>query len=160
MYYTALDIASFFLTLDKDSTLFKEDADSRQRLYNYLYCAQVNYIAKNGLPLFEDIILATKNSGLIREVERQYDTLLKKEYEYELNEEDKDFLKRIYDRFVYADNENITEVAQSDPAWQQYYAKNDKDGYPLNIIGNISVYKKCYKGSVQALYCDWMEESK
>lgn len=152
MIYKATDIAKFFLSLDKENTVFKLNEDGLQRLNNYLYCAQVNYIAKTGIPLFQDNILATKNGCTIKEVEKHYNELLKQEYETKLPEQDEDFLKRLYDSLEYATNEDIIDLAQSDPAWQQYYVKIEKDGDPLNIIGNTPVCKKCYKSSVRALY--------
>lgn len=152
MIYKATDIAKFFLSLDKKNTVFKLNEDGLQRLNNYLYCAQVNYIAKTGIPLFQDNILAAINGCTIKEVEKHYNELLKQEYETKLPEQDEDFMKRLYDRLEYATNEDIIDLAQSDPAWQQYYVKIEKDGGPLNIIGNTPVYKKCYKSSVRALY--------
>ena len=152
MYYRATDIANFFLSLDKGNTVFKNDNDSRQRLNNYLYCAQVNWIAKTGLPLFEDQILSAKAGGTIRAIEKQYDELINNKETIELPYELADFLERIYKSLEYADNQGVTEVIQTDPAWQQYYYKKDKDGHPLNIIGNTITYGKCYRSSVRALY--------
>lgn len=152
MFYKAIDIANFFLSLDKENTIFKQDKNSKQRLNNYLYCAQVNWIAKTCLPLFEDQILSAKAGGTIREIEKQYDELINNKQDIKLPYELADFLERIYKRLEYADNQGVTEVIQTDPAWQQYYYKNDKDGYPLNILGNTITYGKCYRSSVRALY--------
>lgn len=74
--YTAIDIASFFLSLDKNNELFKNSTEARQRLNNYLYSAQVNYIAKKGILLFEDKIFAAKDGCTIRNIEENYDELL------------------------------------------------------------------------------------
>lgn len=152
MYYTAGEIASFFLSLDKDNKLFKNNTEARQRLNNYLYSAQVNYIAKQGIPLFSDKIHAAKNGCTIQYIEENYIKMLTKKEKIKLKPEDEDFLERLYKQFEYATDENIKEVAQSDPAWQQYYYNHNEDGKPLNIIGNTIVYQKCYRGSVQALY--------
>lgn len=69
-----------------------------------------------------------------------------------LKTEDEDFPERLYKQFEYATDENIKEVAQSDPAWKQYYHDYEEDGKALNIIGNTIVYQKCYKSSVRVLY--------
>ena len=151
-FYKATGIANFFLSLDKENAIFKQDKNSKQRLNNYLYCAQVNWIAKTGQPLFEDQILSAKAGGTIREIEKQYDELINNKQDIELPYELADFLERIYKRLEYADNQGVTEVIQTDPAWQQYYYKKDKDGYPLNIIGNTITYAKCYRSSIRALY--------
>lgn len=116
-----------------------------------MYSAQVNYIAKKGILLFEDKIFAAKDGCTIRNIEENYYELLAPKTKTKLKPEDEDFLEKLYKQFEYATDENIKEVAQSDPAWQQYYHDHKEDGKPLNIIGNTNVYQKCYKGSVQAL---------
>ena len=119
--YTVSTIASFFLELDKNYSVFKQDDESRQRLNNYLYSAQVNYIAKKGIPLFNDKIYGTKDGCTIRNIEENYDELLAPKTKTKIKPEDEDFLEKLYKQFEYATDENIKEVAQSDPAWQQYY---------------------------------------
>lgn len=87
MMHKNTDIARYFLSLDKDHTLFTKDLIDRNdrtfyegnaRLNKYMHLAQNIYIAKTGRPLIDTKFYAYDNGAVDPEIMEQYVPLLNK----------------------------------------------------------------------------------
>ena len=84
--YTAVEIAKYFLSKDKDKTVFTNNLttkknhtfyDGNARLNKYLHLAQNLHLAKYGTPLFTDTLLAYDNGAVAFNVQKKYMSLKK-----------------------------------------------------------------------------------
>lgn len=155
----ATTVAKYFISKDKERKLFNRNVveynsrtfyEGNARLNKYLFLAQVVFLAKNNKRLFSDDFSAYTNGPVIQEVVNSYGRLIIKDESIVLEEDIKYFLDQIYMSLENATYEELIEITHEDPEW----IKLSKDTYHapiMNLEENIDVYKKRYKGLIEAL---------
>lgn len=128
---TARDVAMYFISKDKDGTLFNKKVvekngrkfyEGNARLNKYLHLAQNIYLAKTGEPLFHEKLYAYDNGAVVPVIQENYAVLLErtKEYAVNLREEEKlvkSFLDVFYKVCENATLDELIELSHEDEEW-------------------------------------------
>ena len=124
--YTAMEIAKYFLSKDKDNHTFY---DGNVRLNKYLHLAQNLHLAKYGTPLFTDKLLAYDKGAVVFNLLTDIDS------------ETKIFLDKIYDTFKDASVDELIEISHEDNEWKE---KNSGISYYMDSISRKDEYREQY----------------
>ncbi len=155
----AIDVARYFISKDTDGKLFNKKIvqyNSRNcyegniKLNKYLFLAQVVYLARYGCKLFSDDFKAYDNGPVIESIMSSYSYIVDTNEEIIFDSDIQYFLDQIYYSLENASVEELIEISHEDPEWK----KLSKDTYNapiMNIEKNIDIYRKRYKGLIQAL---------
>ena len=101
----ANDVAKYFLSKDKNRTLFnnniveknnRKSYEGNIRLNKYLFLSQVVYMAKYGQKLFMDDFVAYDNGPVIKEIVTDYSLMSTRNDIVNIPSKIKDFLDKIY----------------------------------------------------------------
>ena len=156
---TAKQVAEYFLSKDEEHKLFNKNIvvyndrksyEGNIRINKYLFLAQVVYLAKYGRRLFADDFVAYDNGPIIEDIMHSYGRLLYNEDNIKISEKDKNFLDKIYFSLENATYADLIEITHDDPEWQSLSAKT-YNAPKMDLEKNIEVYKKKYKGLIEAL---------
>lgn len=148
--YTAVEIAKYFLSKDKDKTVFTNNLttkknhtfyDGNARLNKYLHLAQNLHLAKYGTPLFTDTLLAYDNGAVAFNVQKKYMSLKKSNLSTDIDSETKMFLDKIYDTFKDASVDELIEISHEDNEWKE---KNSGTSYYMDSISRKDEYRTQY----------------
>lgn len=162
MLLSTVDVAKYFLSKDKDGSLFTKNLanknnrvfyDGNARLNKYLHLAQNIYIAKTGKPLMDAVFYAYDNGAVIPEVQEKYSVLLAKRNDFavEISKEEKNFLDKFYTAFQNAELDELIDLSHEDDEWTEksrYYKKEDQK---MDSMKYADVYKEQYHDIVQVL---------
>ena len=161
MMHKNTDIAKFFLSLDKDHTLFTKDLVDRiertfyegnARLNKYMHLAQNIYIAKTGHPLIDTKFYAYDNGAVDPEIMEQYVPLLNvKEKQVCVTKDEERFLKSFYKAFEFAPLEELIEIDHEDPAWIEKKDQYRKADQVMDSMSYAEDYKVRYADIVKVL---------
>ena len=161
MMHKNTDIAKFFLSLDKDHTIFTKDLVDRNdrtfyegnaRLNKYMHLAQNIYIAKTGHPLIDTKFYAYDNGAVDPEIMEQYVPLLNvKEKQVCVTKDDERFLKSFYKAFEFAPLEELIEIDHEDPAWIEKKDQYRKADQVMDSMSYAEDYKVRYADIVKVL---------
>lgn len=154
----AINVAKYFLSKDSDRVLFNNNVvelngrkfyEGNARLNKYLFLSQVVYLAKNDLCLFDDVFLAFDNGPIIEEIMQSYPRIDAK-IDEDISEDISSYLDKIYFALENATYEELIEITHEDPEWKKM-KDNTYNAPTMNLKNNIEVYKKRYKGLIEAL---------
>lgn len=155
----ATSIAKYFISKDKDRTLFNKNVvtyndrncyEGNVRLNKYLFLSQVVFLAKYGKKLFKEDFVAYDNGPVIEEIMSSYGRLISKNENIKLDNDTQCFLDKIYFSLENATYDELIEITHEDPEW----IKLSQDTYNapiMNLENNIDIYRKRYKGLISAL---------
>ena len=155
----ATRVAKYFISKDKDRTLFNKNVviynnrrcyEGNVRLNKYLFLSQVVFLARYEKKLFEDNFVAYDNGPVVEEIMSSYGRLISKNENIDLSDDIQYFLDKIYMSLENATYDELIEITHEDPEW----IKLSQDTYNAPIMkleDNIDVYKKRYKGLISAL---------
>ena len=155
----AIDVAKYYLSKDINRELFnnniivKNDIKSYEgnvRLNKYLFLTQVVYIAKYGKELFDDDFVAYINGPVIKDIVINFQHIPRLKYEVNILPETKVFLDKIYDSLKNASCEELIDITHEDPEWIRL-SSNTYNAPKMNLVKNAEIYKKRYKGLIEAL---------
>ena len=155
----ALDIAKYYLSKDSKRKLFndniivKNDVKSYEgniRINKYLFLTQFVYLAKYGKKLFDEDFVAYVNGPVIKEIVVDYQFLKKTNDNVNLSSDICSFLDKIYTSLENASCEELIEITHEDPEWIRLSSKT-YDAPVMKLEKNIEIYKKRYKGLIEAL---------
>lgn len=122
--YTALDIAKWFLYYN-NMVMNDTDADmiSNLKLQKLLYYAQGCFLAINDEALFDDKIEAWMHGPVVNVVYQEYKCFGKNgivyddDYENNINEEDEELLKEVYNTFAKYSAWGLREMTHREKPW-------------------------------------------
>jgi uncharacterized phage-associated protein len=131
--YDAGNVAKYFIYLA--SQVFVGDNQEREGLTNLklqklLYFAQAYYLAKLGRPLFAEKLEAWEYGPVVPEIYHQFKKfgskpiILKKD-ESSISEEDKEFLKKIWDNFGGFSAGRLVEIAHAHAPWKDAFESSN-----------------------------------
>ncbi len=155
----AIDVAKYYLSKDINRELFnnniivKNDRKSYEgnvRLNKYLFLTQVVYIAKYGKELFDDDFVAYINGPVIKDIVNNFPHIPRLKDEVNILPETKVFLDKIYDSLKNASCEELIDITHEDPEWIRL-SSNTYNAPKMNLVKNAEIYKKRYKGLIEAL---------
>lgn len=155
----AIDVAKYYLSKDINRELFnnniivKNDGKSYEgnvRLNKYLFLTQVVYIAKYGKELFDDDFVAYINGPVIKDIVNNFPHIPRLKDEVNILPETKVFLDKIYDSLKNASCEELIDITHEDPEWIRL-SSNTYNAPKMNLVKNAEIYKKRYKGLIEAL---------
>jgi len=155
----AIDVAKYYLSKDINRELFnnniivKNDIKSYEgnvRLNKYLFLTQVVYIAKYGKELFDDDFVAYINGPVIKDIVINFQHIPRLKDEVNILPETKVFLDKIYDSLKNASCEELIDITHEDPEWIRL-SSNTYNAPKMNLVKNAEIYKKRYKGLIEAL---------
>lgn len=155
----AIDIAKYYLAKDakrklfNDNIIVKNDVKSYEgniRINKYLFLTQVVYLAKYGKKLFDDDFVAYVNGPVIKDIVADYQHLSKLSENVNLSSDVCSFLDKIYTSLENASCEELIEITHEDPEWIRLSSKTF-NAPVMNLEKNIEIYKKRYKGLIEAL---------
>lgn len=155
----AIDVAKYYLSKDINRELFnnniivKNDIKSYEgnvRLNKYLFLTQVVYIAKYGKELFDDDFVAYINGPVIKDIVIYFQHIPRLKDEVNILPEIKVFLDKIYDSLKNASCEELIDITHEDPEWIRL-SSNTYNAPKMNLVKNAEIYKKRYKGLIEAL---------
>lgn len=144
--YSALTIAKYLLSLDRKRNYFtlkwidpKERWESIPRegsfrLNKMLHLCQMLYCAKYKKPLFWEKMLAFEHGAIVESVRIDYIKLhwtLGKQ-EIEMEKDDKNFVKKVFNRFCSESNDTLENLSHDDPAWKLGKEKINPQIMPLD----------------------------
>lgn len=154
----ALTAAKYFISKDSNRLLFNNNVielngrkfyEGNARLNKYLFLAQVVYLAKNGVCLFDDVFLAFDNGPIIEEIMQSYPRLDVTNIE-NISKEISKYLDKIFVALENATIDELIEITHEDPEWKKL-EKKTYNAPTMNLERNIEIYKKRYKGLIEAL---------
>lgn len=156
-----IDVARYFLSLDKDGEIFNKALrkqngrtfyEGNARLNKYMHLAQNIYIAKYGLPLMDSVFYAYDNGAVDPEVQKNYSVLLERRNEsVSVPEREEGFLARIFKAFRSASLDELIEMSHEDSEWMDkhdYYRKEDQR---MDSMSRIDEYKEQYADMIKVL---------
>ena len=152
-------VAEYFLSKDPTRKLFNENIinyngrtsyEGNIRLNKYLFLSQVVYLAKYDKKLISDDFVAYDNGPVVESVVKSFGRIVKSNNAVDINENDKEFLNKIYFSLENATYEELIEITHEDPEWLAL-SNNTYNAPVMNIEKNIDEYKKRYKGLIEAL---------
>ncbi len=155
----AIDVVKYYLSKDINRELFnnniivKNDRKSYEgnvRLNKYLFLTQVVYIAKYGKELFDDDFVAYINGPVIKDIVNNFPHIPRLKDEVNILPETKVFLDKIYDSLKNASCEELIDITHEDPEWIRL-SSNTYNAPKMNLVKNAEIYKKRYKGLIEAL---------
>lgn len=155
----AIDVAKYYLSKDINRELFnnniivKNDRKSYEgnvRLNKYLFLTQVVYIAKYGKELFDDDFVAYINGPVIKDIVNNFPHIPRLKDEVNILPETKVFLDKIYDSLKNSSCEELIDITHEDPEWIRL-SSNTYNAPKMNLVKNAEIYKKRYKGLIEAL---------
>lgn len=157
---TDMDVARYFIEKDTDKIFFSPNAlkskNSRTfyagnaRLNKYLHLAQNIYIAKYGKPLFKTTFYAYDNGVVSKEVQENYQKLLKTAQPSNIQDsKTAHFLDMIYDIFGEASIDELIELSHEDPEWQEKHGHYRLEDERMDSMAHASEYKKQYADIVE-----------
>lgn len=151
---TAMDIAKYFLALDKEHSCFNKKLvvrngrklyEGNARLNKYIHLANNLYFAKTGKPLCNDDFYAYDNGSVTIPVQTNYGWLLDGKWDMpNLSAGITKFLDMIYEIFEDATLDELIQIDHEDPAWiekKDGYTKNEQK---MNYISHLNDYRKMY----------------
>lgn len=160
---SAKDVATYFLQLDTDNTLFSNDefitrngrsfVQSSGRLNKYLHLAQNIYFAKTSELLFPEKLYAFDNGGVVEEIRTKFFHIRqqKQNVVVNLSDEIKVFLKKLYIILKNADIDELIKLSHQDPEWirkNRYFAKKDQI---METEKHLQEYKEQYADVLQLM---------
>ena len=158
---TARDVAAFLFELDKDKQLLSDvsiiERNGRKfyagnaRLNKYIHLSQNIFYAQTGQLLFEDDIYAYDNGGVVPEIQENYMYLKTKKDSYDLSDDEKIFLKKMYFILQNASIEKLIELSHEDPEWIKRHKYYDKAEQCMDIESNLEIYKKQYADIIRVM---------
>ena len=161
MLLSAKQVASYFLSKDKDRKLFTSKVikinevksyEGNVRINKYLFLAQVVHLAKYGKKLFSDDLVAYTNGPVIISIMNNFADLYdNKEVELNIDDKTKEFLDKIYFSLENASCEELVDISHDDPEWQKL-SKNTYSQEIMDVESHIDYYKKTYQGLIEALH--------
>ena len=152
-------VAEYFLSKDPTRKIFNENIinyngrtsyEGNIRLNKYLFLSQVVYLAKYDKKLISDDFVAYDNGPVVESVVKSFGRIVKSNNAVDINENDKEFLDKIYFSLENATYEELIEITHEDPEWLAL-SNNTYNAPVMNIEKNIDEYKKRYKGLIEAL---------
>ncbi len=157
----AIDVAKYFLTLDKNHDVFNKNLVNREgrtfyegnaRLNKYMHLANNIYIAKYGRPLMDTVFYAYDNGAVVPEVQENYSALLNRKWsEPELPEEDKKYLNKIFKAFRNADLDELIELSHEDSEWIDKHDHYRKEDQRMDVMKHQEEYAEQYADMVKVL---------
>ena len=161
MKLTAKQVASYFLSKDKDRKLFTlkvikindvKSYEGNVRINKYLFLAQVVYLAKYGKKLFNDEIVAYNNGPVIISIMNSFNDLYNdKDIQLNIDNKTKDFLDKIYISLENASSLELVDITHDDPEWKKL-SENTYSQEVMNLDKHIDYYKETYQGLIEALH--------
>lgn len=160
----AIDVACFFINMDKDQKLFTKNLvekngrkfwDGNARLNKFLHLAQNLYIAKNSEPLFDDTFFAYDNGAVIPNIQENYSVLLercKKYVDSDITGDKEEFLKRFFIVFKNATLDELIALSHEDEAWSEKASFYKKEDQKMDSISKVDEYKKQYSDVIKVMY--------
>ncbi len=157
-----IDVALYFLSLDKDRSLFNKDHlryqngrkfyEGNARLNKYLHMAQNIYIAKYGKPLMDSVFYAYDNGAVDPNIQERYSVLLeKRNFPVSIPGEEKSFLDKIYRAFQGATLDELIELSHEDPEWENKHSFYRKEDQKMDSMAHREDYAKQYADIVKIL---------
>ena len=161
MTLSAWQVASYFLSKDKDRKLFTSKVveindiksyEGNIRINKYLFLAQVVYLAKYGKKLFNDEIVAYTNGPVIVDIMNNFASLYEEDTtKLNIDDKTKDFLDKIYMSLENASCEELVDITHGDPEWQKL-SKKTYSHEVMDLESYIDYYKDIYQGLIEALH--------
>ena len=156
---SAKQVAEYFLSKDRERELFNYNVveyngiksyEGNIRLNKYLFLAQVVHLARYSKKLFSDDFVAYENGPVIEKIVNEYGRLTGCGCDEMIEEKEKSFLDKIYMSLENATFEELIEITHEDLEWLNL-SKDTYNAPVMNLEKNIEVYKKRYKGIIEAL---------
>lgn len=156
-----IDVAKYFISLDKDHTLFNKELVTQNgrtfykgnaRLNKYMHMAQNIYIAKTGKPLMDSVFYAYDNGAVDPKVQENYSVLLNHTNEApNIPEEEEIFLKKIFKAFYNAELDELIELSHEDSEWQDKHIYYNKSDQKMDSISRKDEYAKQYADIIKIM---------
>ena len=156
-----IDVAKYFLNLDKDHALFNKELVTQNgrtfykgnaRLNKYMHLAQNIFIAKTGKPLMDSVFYAYDNGAVDPNVQEKYSILLNRAGEVpDIPEEEAIFLKKIYKAFYNANLDELIELSHEDSEWIDKHVYYDKAGQKMDSVSRKDEYAEQYADIIKVL---------
>ena len=150
----AVDVAKYFFAKDPNRRIFNLSLIERNnrsfyegnaKINKFLHMAQNIYIAKNGVPLFEDVLYAYDNGAVVEDVLNRYAILYRQEISSpNLGDDVNDFLERIFYLLKDADVDELIQMSHEDDEWMEKNKNNIKSEQKMNSLSRVEEYKKQY----------------
>ena len=157
-----IDVANYFFKKDKNRKLFNKKLITRNgrtfyegnaRINKYIQLSQNIYIAKTGKKLIDVDLYAYDNGAVALEVQEHYQVLLNnidKVKSFPFNEEEKNFLNKMYAVLEYADIDELIEIAHEDLEWIDKNKNYTKDKQKMDSLKLKNLYEKQYANFIWA----------
>jgi uncharacterized phage-associated protein len=159
---SAKEIALFLMQLDSEECFSSKKLveangrtfyEGRARLNKYLHLAQNIYYAKTSKLLFDEPLYAYDNGGVVEDVRESFEILLKVKdsREVSLDEEKKEFLKKIFVVLKNADIYKLMELSHEDPEWIAKHGFYNKQDQIMDTASRLEDYKEQYADIIQLM---------
>jgi uncharacterized phage-associated protein len=135
--YSALAIGKWFVAYAET----EEDADtSNMRVQKLLYYAQGHYLAKNGVPLFDEAIQAWSHGPVVPEVYHEFKKFRSNPVELDrsdsftfsdIDEETTQFLLEVWTAYAQFSTWALRNMTHSEPPWKNTF--NGGHNVPISI---------------------------
>ncbi|MCM1105722.1 MAG: Panacea domain-containing protein [Blautia sp.] len=156
-----MDVALYFLSLDKNHELFNKTLrtqngrkfyEGNARLNKYMHLAQNIYIAKYEKTLMDSVFYAYDNGAVNPEVQENYSVLLNRRgQEVVLEESEKSFLDAIYKAFYNATLDELIELSHEDSEWIDKYRYYQKEKQKMDSMARKEEYAEQYADMIKIL---------
>lgn len=157
-----LDAAKYFISLDKEGSLFNKNLitmngrrfyEGNARLNKYLHLAQNIYIAKTGKPLMDSVFFAYDNGAVVPEIQESYSALLnlKNKSDITIPNDEKEFLDKIFLVFKNATLDELIDMSHEDSEWLNKHNYYDKEHQKMDTLARAEEYKEQYADIVKVM---------
>ena len=158
---TAQQVAQYLLAQDAGMKVFapgnkyieinnKVCREGCVRLNCYLHTAQNLYIAMHGVKLFEDNLYASETGGVVQSIVLNYEILRMNDTTKKLpklKRKKQMFLDRLMEIYDYAPVEELVNISQEDPEWEEKHIQPCAKRQ-MNSIKNAKEYKEKYEDAI------------
>lgn len=156
-----IDVATYFLNLDKTGEIFNKKLrtqngrtfyEGNARLNKYMHLAQNIYIAKYGKLLMDSIFYAYDNGAVDPVVQENYSVLLDRRGRLvSFSEEEEKFLCSIFKAFRNASLDELIELSHEDAEWLDKHGHYQKEEQRMDSLSRRDEYKEQYMDMVKVL---------
>ena len=150
----AMEVAKYFFSKDPNRQIFnlkliqrnnRSFYEGNAKINKFLHMAQNIYVAKNGVPLFDDALYAYDNGAVVDDVLNMYAILYNKEIVApKLDGDINDFLDRIFYLLRDADIDELIQMSHEDDEWIEKSRNHKKNEQKMDSLSRIDEYKKQY----------------
>lgn len=156
-----IDVARYFLSLDKHSEIFNKNLrtqngrtfyEGNARLNKYMHLAQNIYIAKYGIPLMDSVFYAYDNGAVDPVVQENYSVILERRNQtITLPEKEQRFLDSIFKAFRNAPLDELIELSHEDSEWMDKHGYYRKEDQKMDSMAHKEEYKRQYADMIKVL---------